>query len=247
MASFQSFANPARFQAFASKLMPWLAIPAALCIGIGLVLALFVSPPDYQQGETVRIMYIHVPAAWLSLFCYTAMAAASAWGFIAKHPLADVAAKETAPIGAVFTALALLTGSLWGKPMWGAWWVWDARLTSELVLFFLYLGYMAVWGAIDEPGRAARAAGILAIAGFVNVPIIHFSVQWWHTQHAAASVFRMDGPTIYLSMLWPLGLMALGFTLLYGVLLIIRMQTEILLRRARSLRLRAAAGEPASA
>jgi heme exporter protein C len=247
MASFQTFANPARFQAFAQKALPWLAIPAGLCLAVGLVLALFVSPPDYQQGESVRIMYIHVPAAWLALFCYSVMAGASAWGFIAKHPLADVAAKETAPIGAVFTAIALLTGSLWGKPMWGTWWVWDARLTSVLILFFLYLGYMAVWSAIEEPGRAGRAAGILAIAGFVNVPIIHFSVEWWHTLHQSASVFRLGGPTIDSAMLWPLGFMALGVTLLYGVLLIIRMQTEILLRRARSLRLRAATGELTSA
>jgi heme exporter protein C len=181
-------------------------------------------------------VYIHVPAAWLALLCYSVMAGASAWGFIAKHPLADVAAKETAPIGAVFTAIALITGSLWGKPMWGTWWVWDARLTSVLILFFLYLGYLAVWSAIDEPTRAAKAAGILAIAGFVNVPIIHFSVEWWHTLHQPASVFRLGGPTIAASMLWPLGLMALGATLLYGALLIVRMQTEILLRRARSLR-----------
>jgi heme exporter protein C len=245
MAQLSALANPARFQSFAAKALPWIAIPAALCLGIGLVLALFVSPPDYQQGDSVRIMYIHVPAAWLALLCYTMMAGASAWGFIAKHPLADIVAKETAPIGAVFTAIALLTGSLWGKPMWGAWWVWDARLTSVLVLFFLYLGYLAVWGAIEEPTRAARAAGILALAGFINVPIIHFSVEWWHTLHQPASVFRLGGPTIASSMLWPLGLMALGATLLYGVLLIIRMQTEILLRRARSLR-RQAAESPAA-
>jgi len=236
MAQFSALANPARFQEFSGKVLPWLAVPAALCLGIGLVLALLVSPPDYQQGDSVRIMYVHVPAAWLALLCYTVMASASAWGFIAKHPLADVMAKETAPIGAVFTAIALVTGSLWGKPMWGAWWVWDARLTSVLVLFFLYLGYLAVWSTIEEPTRAARAAGILALAGFVNVPIIHFSVEWWHTLHQPASVFRLGGPTIAAAMLWPLGLMALGATLLYGVLLIIRMQTEILLRRARSLR-----------
>jgi heme exporter protein C len=237
----QRLANPARFQAFASALLPFLWAIAGLLIAAGQVLSLGFSPADYQQGQSVRIMYLHVPAAWLSLLGYSVMAAASAWGFIARHPLADVAAKAAAPVGAVFTALALLTGSLWGKPMWGAWWVWDARLTSELILLFLYLGYMALWSAIEEPARAARAAGILAIAGSVNVPIVHFSVNWWNTLHQGASVFRMGGPTIDAAMLTPLLIMALGFTVLFAALVLVRMQTEILLRRARSLRLQASA------
>ena len=239
--SITRLANPARFQSFAGAFLPFLWAVSGLLIAAGLVLGLFFSPADYQQGESVRIMYIHVPAAWLSLLGYSVMAGASAWGFIARHPLADVAAKSAAPVGAVFTALALLTGSLWGKPMWGAWWVWDARLTSELILLFLYLGYMALWSAIEEPARAARAAGILAIAGFVNVPIVHFSVNWWNTLHQGASVFRMGGPTIDTAMLAPLLVMTLGFTLLFAALTLTRMQTELLLRRARSLRLQVSA------
>lgn len=231
-------ANPAQFLALAARVSPWLFAAALAVIAAGLVMG-FEAPPDYQQGMSVKIMYVHVPAAWLSMMCYTVMALASATGFIFRHPLADVAAKSAAPIGAAFTALALVTGSLWGKPMWGAWWVWDARLTSVLVLFFLYLGYMALWAAIDDPLRAGKAAGILAIAGFVNVPIIKFSVNWWNTLHQPASVFRMDGPTIAPSLLWPLLVMGLGYTLLFGALLLVRMQTEILERRARRLSLMA--------
>jgi len=232
------FANPAQFLSVAEKAAPWLWGAALATLAIGLVLA-FRAPPDYQQGMSVKIMYVHVPAAWLAMMCYSVMAGASAIGFIFRHPLADVAAKSAAPIGAVFTALALVTGSLWGKPMWGAYWVWDARLTSMLVLLFLYLGYIALWAAIEEPVRAGRAAGILAIAGFVNVPIIKFSVDWWNTLHQPASVFRMDGPAIAPSLLWPLLVMGIGYTLLFVALLLVRMQTEILERRARRLRLEA--------
>lgn len=230
------FANPARFLALAERTAPWLLWAAAVALGLGLVLG-FRAPGDYQQGMSVKIMYVHVPAAWLAMMCYSVMAGASAVGFIWKHPLADVCAKSAAPIGAVFTALALVTGSLWGKPMWGAWWVWDARLTSVLVLFFLYLGYIALWAAIDEPVRAGRAAGLLAIAGFVNVPIIKFSVDWWNTLHQPASVFRMDGPTIAPVLLWPLLVMGIAYTLLFAGLLLVRMQTEIHARRVRRLRL----------
>jgi heme exporter protein C len=238
-----SLANPQRFLSTARRLLPWIAGVAVLFLGIGLYLALIVSPADYQQGEGVRIMYVHVPSAWLALLCYTLMAGASAWGFIARHPLADMAAKSLAPIGAVFTALALITGSLWGKPMWGAWWAWgDARLVSVLVLFFLYLGYMALWAVIEEPSRAARAAGILAIVGFVDLPIIKFSVDWWATLHQKASVFRLEGPTIAPSMLWPLLVMATGFTAFAAVVLLLRMEMEILNRRLRALRLQAASG-----
>lgn len=238
-----SLANPQRFLGATRQLMPWLAGAAALILGLGLYLALVVSPPDYQQGEGVRIMYVHVPSAWLGLLCYALMAGASAWGFIARHPLADVAAKSLAPIGAVFTALALITGSLWGKPMWNAWWVWDVRLTSMLVLFFLYLGYMALWAAIEEPVRAARAAGILAIVGFVDLPIIKFSVDWWPTLHQKASVFRLGGPTIAPAMLWPLLVMAVGFTVFAAAVLLLRMEMEILNRRLRALQIQSAAGE----
>jgi len=234
---FQAFANPARFMALSERLLPFCAGLTAVLIAVGLYLALLDSPPDYQQGETVRIMYIHVPSAWLSMFGYMVMAAASATALIFRHPLADIAAKSAAPIGAAFTFLALVTGSLWGRPMWGTWWVWDARLTSMLILFFLYLGYMALWATIEEPVRAGRAAAVLALVGSINVPIIHYSVVWWNTLHQPASVFRIGGPAIATSMLMPLLVMALGFTLFFVTLLLVRMRAEILRRRVRVLRL----------
>ena len=232
------FANPARFLRLADALQPWVAGVTVVSLGVGLYLGLFVAPADYQQGESVRIMYVHVPSAWMAMFCYTAMAVSSAIGLIWKHPLADLAAKSTAPVGAAFAFLTLLTGSLWGKPMWGTWWVWDARLTSMLVLFFLYLGYIALVDAFDDAARGLRAAAILAIVGFINVPIIKFSVDWWNTLHQPASIIRMDGPTIHASMLWPLALMALGFTTYYIWVLFIRMRTEIIRGKIRSLRMR---------
>ena len=237
----QAFANPARFMALSARLLaPLWAISLGL-LGVGLYYALVASPPDYQQGETVRIMYVHVPAAWLAMFGYSLMAGASAVALILRHPLADLCAKSAAPIGAAFTFLALVTGALWGKPMWGAWWVWDARLTSVLILFFLYLGYMALWTAIEEPTRAARAAAVLALVGAINVPIIRYSVVWWNTLHQPASVFRMDGPTIAPEMLLPLALMAIGFTFLFVTLLMVRRRAEILRHRVRTLRLALAA------
>ena len=202
----------------------------------GLYLGLFASPADYQQGETVRIMYVHVPAAWMALFCYVGLAISAAVGLIWKHPVADVAARATAPIGACFTFLALLTGSLWGKPMWGAWWVWDARLTSVLVLFFLYLGYMALNSAFDDPQRGSKASAILAMVGLVNVPIIKFSVDWWNTLHQPASIVRMDGPTIHPDMLWPLFLMIGAFTTYYLWVLMLRMRRELTETRLRARR-----------
>jgi heme exporter protein C len=233
----QRYANPQRFVAIAKMLTPWLLGATLAVTLVGLCLALFVAPPDYQQGEAARIMYVHVPAAWMALFVYAAMAVASAVAFIWKHPLADVAAKASAPIGCVFTALALVTGSLWGQPMWGTWWVWDARLTSVLVLFFLYLGYIVLWSAIEEPTRAARAARILALVGAVNLPIVKFSVDWWNTLHQGASVFRTDGPAMTSSMLWPLLVMALAYNLFYVTFLLVRMRAEISRRRLRTLRL----------
>jgi heme exporter protein C len=229
------YANPTQFTALATTVQPWLVAATAVLFGVGLYMAFFTAPPDYQQGETVRIMFIHVPAAWMALFVYTVMALASAVALIWKHPLADVAAKTAAPIGACFTFLALVTGSLWGKPMWGAWWVWDARLTSMLVLLLLYLGYMALWQTVEEPVRAGRVAAILALVGFVNVPIIKFSVEWWNSLHQPASVFRMDGPTIHPSILTPLLVMALAYTVLFLVLHLAAMRSEILRRRVRAI------------
>ena len=239
---FHKFANPARFFRMGAAVEPWLKWGTAALIAAGLYLGLFASPPDYQQGESVRIMYIHVPAAWMALFCYAAMAAAAAAGLIWKHPLADMAAKATAPIGAGFTLLALVTGSLWGKPMWGTWWVWDARLTSVLVLFFLYLGYIALVNAFDDPGRGVKASSILALVGFVNVPIIKFSVDWWNTLHQPASVIKMGGPAIHPSMLAPLLLMVFGFTTYYLWLLLVRMRSEFAALRLRAHRHRQAGG-----
>ncbi len=230
-----SLANPTRFLSLVGAVAPWLTAVAIILLGTGLYLSFFVAPPDYQQGETVRIMFIHVPAAWLALFGYTVIAVAALGTLIWRHPLADVAAKTAAPIGATFTFIALVTGSLWGKPMWGTYWVWDARLTSMLVLFLLYLGLIALWQAIEEPGRAGRAAAILALVGAVNVPIIKFSVDWWNTLHQPASVFRAGGPTIDPSLLTPLLVMAAAFAALFVLLHLIAMRAEILRRRVRAL------------
>src|SRR6266508_5218070 len=199
-----SLANPTRFLGLVGRIVPWLAGATLILLGIGLYLSFFVAPPDYQQGETVKIMFIHVPAAWLAMFGYMLIACAALGTLIWRHHLADVAAKTAVPIGATFTFVALVTGSLWGKPMWGTYWVWDARLTSVLVLFLLYLGLLALWQAIEEPGRAGRAAAILALVGAVNVPIIKFSVDWWNTLHQPASVLRVGGPAIHPSILMPL-------------------------------------------
>jgi heme exporter protein C len=230
-----SLANPTRFLSLVDAVVPWLTALVLILLGVGLYLAFFVAPPDYQQGETVRIMFVHVPAAWLAMFGYTLIALAGLGTLIWRHPLADVAAKTAAPIGAAFTFVALVTGSLWGKPMWGTYWVWDARLTSVLVLFLLYLGLIALWQSIDEPGRAGRAAAILALVGAVNIPIIKFSVDWWNTLHQPSSVIRMDGPTIDAAILWPLLVMALAFTLLFVLLHLVSMRAEILRRRVRAL------------
>lgn len=232
-----AYANPKRFMEVSGTLLPWLTGASALLLLAGLYLGLFVAPPDYQQGDTVRIMFVHVPAAWTAMMVYALMALASAIGLINRHPLADVAAKTAAPLGALFTALALITGSLWGRPMWGAWWVWDGRLTSFLILLFLYLGYIALWNAIEDETRAARAAAILALVGAVNLPIIEFSVEWWTTLHQGESIIRAGGPLIAAVFLWPLFLMALGYTTLFATLWTVRIRTEILLRRARSLML----------
>jgi heme exporter protein C len=241
-----ALANPQRFLRVARVVLPWSAAATALFLALGLYLALVASPPDYQQGEAVRIMYVHVPAAWMALFVYSVMAAASGAALVWRHPLADLAAQAAAPIGAVFTFLALVTGSLWGKPMWGTWWVWDARLTSVLLLFFLYLGHMALSRAFDDPTRGSRAAAVLALVGFVNIPIIHFSVVWWNTLHQPSSVFRMGGPTIAPAMLVPLFVMALGFTCYFATVLLLRVRMELAARKLRMLRLGELRGAVAS-
>ena len=234
-AAWTDFANPTRFVGLADRLVPWLAVIATVILAAGLYMS-FAAPADYQQGTTVRIMYIHVPFAWLAMLCYSLMAVSALGTLVWRHPLADVALKSAAPIGAVFTALALVTGSIWGKPMWGTWWVWDARLTSVFVLFLMYLGIIALTRALDDVGRAAWAAAIITLVGFVNIPIIKFSVDWWNTLHQPASVFRLDGPTIDPSLLRPLLVMAVGFTVLFFALHLTAMRTEILRRRVTAMR-----------
>ncbi|WP_333823237.1 heme ABC transporter permease [Pinisolibacter sp.] len=236
------YANPTRFLGLSATLLPWLAAVTAITFAVGLYMVFFVAPADYQQGETVKIMYIHVPFAWLSMFCYMTMAASAFGTLVWRHPLADVSAKCAAPIGAAFTFLALATGSLWGKPMWGTWWVWDARLTSVLVLFIMYLGLIALQETIEDPARAAKASAILTLVGVVNIPIIKFSVDWWNTLHQPSSVFRMGGSTIATSMLVPLLVMAVAFTLLFLVFHLMAMRNEILRRRIRAMRMIEAAG-----
>jgi heme exporter protein C len=230
-------ANPARFMRVSGAVLPWVGAVTAILLAAGLYLSLVVAPADYQQGESVRIMFIHVPSAWMALSTYLFIAVASAVALVWRHPLAGVAARAAAPIGAAFTLVCLATGSLWGRPMWGTWWVWDARLTSVLVLFFLYLGYIALVNAFDDAGRGERAGSVLALVGVVNLPIIKFSVDWWNTLHQPASVFRMSGPTIDKSMLIPLLLMALAFTLLFAWLLLLRMRTALNERKAEALQL----------
>jgi heme exporter protein C len=229
-------ANPTRFLALAARLLPWLAGLTAVLFSIGLAQSAL-APDDYQQGATVKIMFIHVPNAWLSMFVWAVMSAASLGTLVWRHPLADVAAKCAAPLGAAFTFLALVTGSLWGRPMWGTYWVWDARLTSVLVLFIMYLALIALWRTVDDQAQAGRAAAILTLVGAVNLPIIKFSVDWWNTLHQPASVLRMGGSTIDRSMLIPLGVMALAFVLLFVTLHLAAMRNEIMRRRVRTLML----------
>ena len=233
---FHRLANPTRFLRTAAAVLPWSTALTIVLIGSGIYFAFAASPPDYQQGETVRIMYVHVPAAWMAMFAYAYMAAASGAGLVWKHPVAHVTARAAAPVGACFTLICLVTGSLWGKPMWGTWWVWDARLTSVLILFFLYLGYIALVNAFDDAARGERVAAILCLAGAVNLPIIKFSVDWWNTLHQPASVTRIGLPSIHISMMIPLLLMAAGFAALLVSLVIVRTRGEIAARRIRLIR-----------
>ncbi|SOD92658.1 heme ABC transporter permease [Caenispirillum bisanense] len=229
------FANPNRFLKLANAILPWAAGATVILLLAGLYFSLVASPEDYQQGATVRIMYVHVPAAWMALFVYTAMAVASAVALIWKHPVSDLFAKAASPVGAAFTFIALATGAFWGKPMWGTWWVWDARLTSMLILFFLYLGHMALMNAFDDPQRGFRAAAVLALVGVVNVPIIKFSVDWWNTLHQPASVVRMDGPAIDPAMMTPLLLMAFAFKAYFVTVVLLRMRGEIAEAKVRAI------------
>jgi heme exporter protein C len=237
-------ANPSRFLNAVDRVLPWLAAATALAFALGLNQAFFGAPDDYQQGATVKIMFVHVPAAWLAMFPWALMCVAALGTLVWRHPLADVAAKAAAPIGAAFAFICLATGSLWGRPMWGAYWVWDARLTSVLVLFLMYLGIIALWRTVDDPTRAGRAAAILALVGGINLPIIKFSVDWWNTLHQPASVFRFDGPSIHPSLLLPLAIMAFAYVLLFVTLHLAAMRNEILRRRVRTLRLMQAAAVP---
>ncbi len=229
------FANPARFIRLSDKLMPWLVSATVLLLGYGLAQALYFSPPDYQQGDSVRIMYVHVPSAWMSMMVYSIIAVSSAMFLIWKHPLADIIARVSAPLGAGFTLITLVTGSLWGKPMWGAWWVWDARLTSVLILFFLYIGYIALSDSFAHEERGKKVCAILALVGFVNIPIIRISVEQWNTLHQPASIIRSGGISIDPSMLYPLLSMGLGFTLVYVCLLLVRVKTALVQQKIRRL------------
>jgi heme exporter protein C len=229
-------ANPSRFLRAANVAIPWLGAATAIVLAVALYRAML-APDDYQQGATVKIMFLHVPSAWLGMLCWGLMTIAALGTLVWRHPLADVAAKAAAPLGAAFTLLCLVTGSLWGRPEWGTYWVWDARLTSELILFLLYLGVIALWRTVEDASRAARAVAILTLVGAVDLPIIKFSVDWWNTLHQGASVFRLGGPTIDSTILIPLLLMAAAFTLLFVTLLLAAMRNEILRRRVRTMRL----------
>jgi len=229
-------ANPSRFVRAANLVMPWLSGAAAIVFAFALYRAML-APDDYQQGATVKIMFLHVPSAWLGMLCWALMTVAALGTLVWCHPLADVTAKAAAPLGAAFTLLCLVTGSLWGRPEWGTYWVWDARLTSELILFLLYLGVIALWRTVEDPSRAARAVAILTLVGAIDLPIIKFSVDWWNTLHQGASVLRVGGSTIDPTILIPLLLMTAAFTLLFVTLLLAAMRNEILRRRVRTLRL----------
>lgn len=224
------FSSPKNFYTMSGKMIPWFMWSFLITLFAGLYYGLFVAPPDYQQGESYRIMYIHVPAAWMSMFIYMVMAISASVGLIWRIKTADLMASVSAPIGAAFTFLALVTGSLWGKPMWGTYWVWDARLTSELILLFLYLGFIALQAAIEDPRNAARAGAVLLIVGVVNIPIIHYSVEWWSTLHQGATVGKFDKPSMHISMLIPLLVMATSFKLYYAASVLMRARGEILRR-----------------
>ena len=233
--------NPERFMAFSRWAAPMFGLIALILAVVGLYLG-FIAPPDYQQGQTVRIMFIHVPAAYMASFVYVCLAGASFLSLIFRHALADAAAQAAAPLGAGFTLLALVTGSLWGRPMWGTYWVWDARLTSVLVLFLLYVAYIALRASMDDEIKAARAGAILALVGSINLPIVHYSVEWWNTLHQGASVFKKGGSSLAPVFLTPLLIMALAYTSAFGSLWLVRIRGELWRRRAEAAALRVARG-----
>ncbi len=240
---FAILANPLRFMGATTRLAPACALAAAPLAMLGLYLALLASPPEADQGDTARIMYVHVPSAWLAMAGYAALGVSSLVYLVWRHVLADVAAKAIAPLGAAFAFLTLVTGAIWGRPTWGFWWVWDARLSSMLVLFLLFVGYVAVRAGLDDERKSAQAGAILALVGMANLPIVKFSVDWWSTAHQPASVIRLDGPTLHGDFLWPLLVMALAFTLAFASLVVTRMRTEIWNRRADALERAAEARE----
>jgi heme exporter protein C len=227
-------ANPSRFLALTGRILPWLAGAAAFAFALGATQA-YMAPDDYQQGATAKIMFIHVPAAYLGILCWVLMSVAALGTLVWRHPLADVAAKAAAPIGAAFTLMCLVTGMLWGRPMWGAYWVWDARLTSVLVLFLMYLGVIALWRTIDEPSRAARVVAVLTLVGSLNIPIIKFSVDWWNTLHQPAAVLKLTGSSLHPAILVPLLISIAAFTLLFLTLHLAAMRNEIMRRRVRTM------------
>jgi len=230
----QSLAKPRIFFGISRKLMPLLVLSLVALLPWALYEALVISPPDYQQGEAVRIMYVHVPASWMALGSYTALALSSLFYLVWRHPLADIMAEAVAPIGAVFTIISLLTGSIWGKPMWGTWWVWDARLTSVLILLFIYMGYIFLRASIEDLNLKGRVAAYLAIFGMINIPIIKFSVEWWNTLHQPASVLRMKGSSIAPEMMTPLFLMAVVYLLVFTIALFLRTNTLWIKRSGRN-------------
>ena len=229
------FANPGRFLRIAAVVQPYLTVPALAVTAAGLFWGLFIAPADWQQGDAFRIIYVHVPAAWLASAGYFALALCSIASIVWRHPLADLAAAEIGPVGAAFAALCLISGSLWGKPMWGAWWVWDARLTSVLVLFFLYLGHITLIRAFDDPQRGYRAAAILALVGAVDLPIIKFSVDWWNTLHQPATITLTGAPTMALDMLWPLLVCAIGYSFVFAAIVVAQLRAAVMERRIRGL------------
>jgi len=232
---FDWLANPHRFSRLTGNLQLPLIILSTTMISLGLYYGLFDSPKDYQQGDAVRIMYVHVPSAWLASFLYFSLAISCIFYLVWKHPLADLIANAIAPIGLMFSILTLITGSLWGKPMWGTWWVWDARLTSMLILFFLYLGFILLSNAFERKIDGSKTASVLAIIGLINLPIIKFSVDWWHTLHQPSSILRMDGPSIDKEMLFPLALMMVGFSLFSLYLIIINVKTMLMEKKCEAL------------
>ena len=235
---FDWLANPNRFNRITEKIQPYIFLIAIITLVSGLYFSLFDSPKDYQQGDAVRIMYVHVPSAWLATFLYFSLAISCVFYLVWKHPLADLVSSSIAPIGALFSALTLVTGSLWGKPMWGTWWVWDARLTSMLVLFFFYLGYILLSNAFERKIDGSKTASVLAIVGLINLPIVKFSVDWWNTLHQPASIIKIGGPSIDDKMLLPLILMffALSFFSLY--LIILNVKTKLIEKKCEALLLK---------